>query len=70
MSVEDQTGKCVHQRGEYGYVLNSGALWDRLRRAQPGAVFAWDEERRLWVECHLVPVEDGRTIDPLVRDEG
>jgi len=65
--VESQVGRRVHIRGAepMGCVLNSGSTWDRLRRAQPGTVFAYDDERHVWVECRLVPVEDGKVIDSL-----
>ena len=61
MKVADQTGRPVYAMG---FVYN-GSTYDRLRRAQPGTVFAYDDETRLWVECKLVPVEGGETIDPL-----
>jgi hypothetical protein len=59
-AVESQENKRVHVLDAYGFVQNSDGTWDRLRAAQPGMLFAYDDSREVWVECDLVLVKDGR----------
>jgi hypothetical protein len=59
-AVESQEHKRVHVLDACGFVQNSEGTWDRLRAAQPGMLFAYDDSREVWVECDLVLVKDGR----------
>lgn len=61
--VEDQTGRRIFDLGGKGFVQNSGSTWDRLCAAQPGTLFAWDDDRKLWVEVSVEPVKGGKTMD-------
>ena len=56
MNPEDQTGRCVHVCGELGCVRNRADLWDRLRLAQRGTLFAWRDTHLRWEECELARV--------------